>query len=64
LENIEKSNGQALQDMFVLSVLKGKKNGTYLEIGAQEPIFQNNTAILEKDFELERSFYRDFRKSM
>ena len=50
LENIEKSNGQALQDMFILSVLNGKRNGTYLEIGAQEPIFQNNTAILEKDF--------------
>jgi GR25 family glycosyltransferase involved in LPS biosynthesis len=51
LETIENSNGQALQDMFVLSVLNGKRNGTYLEIGAQEPIFQNNTAILEKDFE-------------
>jgi GR25 family glycosyltransferase involved in LPS biosynthesis len=51
LENIEKSNGQALQDMFILSVLNGKRNGTYLEIGAQEPIFQNNSAILEKDFE-------------
>lgn len=50
LENIEKSNGQALQDMFILSILNGKRNGTYLEIGAQEPIFQNNSAILEKDF--------------
>ena len=50
LENIERSNGQALQDMFILSVLNGKRNGTYLEIGAQEPIFQNNSAILEKDF--------------
>lgn len=51
LENLEKSNGQALQDMFVLSVLNGKKNGTYLEIGAQEPIFQNNTAILEQNYD-------------
>jgi len=50
LETIEKSNGQALQDMFILSILNGKRNGTYLEIGAQEPIFQNNSAILEKDF--------------
>jgi GR25 family glycosyltransferase involved in LPS biosynthesis len=50
LEKIEKSNGQALQDMFILSILNGKRNGTYLEIGAQEPIFQNNSAILEKDF--------------
>jgi hypothetical protein len=50
LEKIEKSNGQALQDMFILSILNGKENGLYLEIGAQEPFFQNNTAILETDF--------------
>jgi hypothetical protein len=50
LETLEKSNGQALQDMFILSVLNGKRNGTYLEIGAQEPIFQNNTAILEQNY--------------
>jgi len=51
LENLERSNGQALQDMFVLSILNGKRNGTYLEIGAQEPIFQNNTAILEQNYD-------------
>lgn len=51
LENLERSNGQALQDMFILSVLNGKRNGTYLEIGAQEPIFQNNTAILEQNYD-------------
>ena len=51
LENLERSNGQALQDMFILSILNGKKNGTYLEIGAQEPIFQNNTAILEQNYD-------------
>lgn len=51
LENIERSNGQALQDMFILSILNGKRNGTYLEIGAQEPFFQNNTAILETNYD-------------
>lgn len=51
LETLEKSNGQALQDMFILSVLNGKRNGTYLEIGAQEPIFQNNSAILEQNYD-------------
>jgi GR25 family glycosyltransferase involved in LPS biosynthesis len=51
LEEIEKSNGQALQDMFVLSILNGRKNGTYLEIGAQEPFFQNNTALLETNYD-------------
>ena len=28
-----KFNGQALQDKFVLSVLKNKKNGTFLDTG-------------------------------
>lgn len=51
LESIERSHGQALQDMFVLSILNGKKNGTYLEIGSQEPFFQNNTALLETDYD-------------
>jgi hypothetical protein len=51
LENIDRSNGQALQDMFVLSILNGKRNGTYLEIGAQEPFFQNNTALLETNYD-------------
>lgn len=51
LEDIEKSNGQALQDMFILSILNGKRNGTYLEIGAQEPFFQNNTALLETNYD-------------
>jgi predicted O-methyltransferase YrrM len=38
------------QDMFVLSVLNGKENGTYLEIGASVPIDGNNTYILENQF--------------
>ena len=43
-------HGQALQDKFVLNVLKGKKNGTFLELGANHPIDINNTYTLEKDF--------------
>lgn len=38
------------QDIFVLSLLKGKKNGTYLEIGAYYPNYANNTYLLAKDF--------------
>jgi len=45
-ENI--SYGQANQDKFVLSVLNYKKNGWFLEIGANHPIFTNNTFIMEK----------------
>ena len=47
-ENIEKNYSQVYQDMFVLSCLNGKSNGTYLEIGSAGPFFGNNTALLEE----------------
>lgn len=36
--------------MFVLSILNGKTNGTYLEIGAHTLIDVNNTYLLESVF--------------
>jgi hypothetical protein len=51
LENIEQSYSQALQDMFVLSALNGKRNGTFLEIGASTPVFISNSYLLEKFFD-------------
>lgn len=47
---IEKNYSQAYQDMFVLAMLEGKEKGTYVEIGAADPYYNNNTALLEKDF--------------
>ena len=41
---------QSGQDKFILSVLKNKKNGYFLEIGSNDPILINNTYILEKDY--------------
>jgi hypothetical protein len=41
---------QAGQDLFVLSILNGKKNGKFLEIGASDPKIINNTFLLEKEF--------------
>tara|TARA_B100001778_G_scaffold324907_1_gene319813 strand:+ start:1114 stop:2367 length:1254 start_codon:yes stop_codon:yes gene_type:complete len=49
-EVIEKSYSQAMQDMFVLTVLNGKTNGTYLEIGSGDPFIGSNTALLETKF--------------
>ena len=49
-ENIEKNYSEAYQDMFVLSMLKGKRNGTFIEVGAGRPFYGNNTALLEKQF--------------
>lgn len=50
-ESIEKNYSQVFQDMFILSMLNGKRNGLYLEIGAQRPFYINNTALLETKFD-------------
>lgn len=50
LYNIHKNHSKHFQDMFVLSVLNGKQNGTYLEIGSGDPFVHNNTALLERNF--------------
>jgi len=61
-------NGQAEQDKFVLSVLKGKRDGFFLEIGSNEPIFINNTYLLESRYnwkgimvEYEKSFFQSYK---
>ena len=41
---------QSFQDIFVLSMLNGKSNGYYVEIGADQPRIYNNTYLLEKDY--------------
>ena len=50
-EKIDKNYSQSYQDMFVLSMLNGKKNGTFLEVGGAYPFYGNNTALLEEEFE-------------
>lgn len=49
-EQVETSFSQAGQDLFVISMLQGKKNGTYLEIGCNDPVYSSNTLNLEKIF--------------
>ena len=39
--------GQAKQDEFVMKVLKYKREGFFLEIGANDPVLINNTYVLE-----------------
>ena len=50
-ENIENNWSQSMQDMFVLSMLNGKRNGVYVEIGADQPRVISNSYLLEKDFD-------------
>ena len=52
-EKVDQNYSEAYQDMFVLSMLNGKKKGTYLEIGSCRPFDGNNTALLETQFDWE-----------
>ena len=45
-ETIKNNYSQAFQDMFVLSILDGKKNGTYVEIGGDHGVIISNTYLL------------------
>lgn len=49
-DKISHNYGQSDQDIFVLSMLDGLHNGTYLEIGAAWPDHISNTALLELQF--------------
>lgn len=46
-----KSNARENQDLIAIFLLNSKKNGTYLEIGANHPITFSNTYLLEKEYE-------------
>ena len=48
---IERNYSQCYQDMFVLTMLKGKRSGRFLEVGCAGPYYGNNTALLEKNYE-------------
>jgi len=50
LERIHENYSKHFQDLFVLAVFEGKKNGTYLEIGSGAPFVHNNTALLETEY--------------
>lgn len=51
VETIENNYSQAFQDMFVLSILDGKRNGTYVEIGGDHGVIISNTHLLENKFD-------------
>jgi hypothetical protein len=45
-----KSYSQSSQDLFVEALIKGKKNGYFVEIGSNHPSIHNNTYLLEKKY--------------
>jgi hypothetical protein len=64
---------QAGQEEFVMCVLKNKQNGTFIEIGSEHPVINNNTFYLEKYLNWDgymieynpiwEEFYKKWRKS-
>jgi hypothetical protein len=50
INKIERNYSRHFQDMFVLSILDGQRNGTFVEIGSGHPELFNNTLLLEKEF--------------
>ena len=50
IEDVQVNFSQLHQDLFVLCMLDGKRGGSYLEIGAHEPVFISNTYLLESTF--------------
>ena len=45
---IRRNYSQCYQDMFVLTMLNGKRDGKFVEVGCGDPFFGNNTALLEE----------------
>lgn len=50
IESVTGSYSQSMQDIFVLTLLNGRRNGVYLELGATFPINFNNTYLLSSEF--------------
>ena len=43
-------NAQLQQDRWVMSHLDGKREGTFLDVGAHDGVEHSNTLVLERDF--------------
>ena len=50
IDKIEFNYSQSFQDLFVLTVLNGKTNGSYLEIGSGPAAYISNTYLLEQHY--------------
>lgn len=48
---LQRSESLLGNDIFTIALFQGKKNGTFLEIGAAHPRANSNTYMLEKHFE-------------
>ena len=51
LESKEDSNSQSFQDLFICWKLKNKREGIFVEFGADDGILNSNSLLLEKKFD-------------
>ena len=51
MDTFDYSNSQASQDLFVINVLKGKREGYFIEIGSHDATHINNTFVLENKYD-------------
>jgi hypothetical protein len=51
IDLVDHNFSQVYQDMFILTALNGKRNGSYLEIGSSDALKNSNTALLETKFD-------------
>ena len=49
-DNIDRNYSETFQDMFAITMNKGKRDMKYLEIGGSEPVTCNNSYLLETKF--------------
>lgn len=47
---MKNSTSQAGQDSFVMHCLKNKRNGIFVELGSNDPMYHSNTYSLEKEY--------------
>jgi len=50
-ESLQKNYSQAFQDIFFLMMHKGKRNGSYLEVGGHSPITNSNTYLASSQYD-------------
>lgn len=48
LKNIRRNYSQCYQDLFVLTMLDGKRDGIFFEVGCGDPEYGSNTKLLEE----------------
>ena len=49
--NMMRSHSQLFQDLLVVFLLRGKRNGFFVEFGATDGVGLSNTVVLERDFQ-------------